>query len=83
MSISLIPQVSVTLTDFGYHMLKPFGMLPPKDFKIILLYNLSTMKAPDEANKIMKSTFAIVVNSSVFLFDHYSINLLFQLYLRK
>ena len=84
-SISLIPQISVAITDFGY----PVKSLWFTQSKSILNYFIlqSFHYESTRWSEIMKSTFVNLVNSCVFFvclfFYPCSINLLFQLYLRK
>ena len=44
----ILPEVYVTLAEFGYHVM-PFGSRAPKDFQVIRLSNLFTLIVPDQS----------------------------------
>jgi hypothetical protein len=40
--------LDIFLSDFSYSFIRAFGLLVPKEFKIIWLYILSILSVPDE-----------------------------------
>ena len=62
--------LDIFLSDFSYSFIRPFGLLVPKEFKIIWLYILSILCVPDEGYSRKMSCALNLI--STFVFTSYS-----------